>query len=1356
MRKKSTQPSWCPNILQPQLTNSFIHELILVLMLVLSFNEPAFAQFNTPFGPVQSGNLAFVEESTFPGFEHPCLGPADAVRVHYIGGDRWDECFKAFSDTEPAIPGANGSYAQYKVVRFRVQNRANLTANNQSIPSINPVACRGSIIHADNRVLREMLPIAGASTMLAYSSERVQGFKANNSAKVNFVGATTTSEITGIRANFLINGQEVQQTLPYEANVDMTYSWDGLDENGLPVEFETPALIRAEYSSPDRHVIGGFGSVNRATLPSEELYKSSAPRLVGEFLNGEFRNTDFASKLPPEVHIAPIVLGTFLSARQGLGQWTLSSVHAYGKHTQTLYYGNGEIARNVTSRTLLNSNIQVVDPSGELVFEFSPGGLHLKTLSGLTGANLETIQYNAQGQVVSITDPHGRSLVVERDAQGVATAIISPFGVRTELEIENGLLKEVSNSQRSWKLSYATASSQRGLLTRFERPSGTHSDFSYNARGELLSDLHSGGSGWVLDFLTDNQTVMRSTSQRANDITSSNSARDAAQMSVAPNGVLTSTSFNRQTEATTVQGHYSDFVENSADPRLSIPILKTQVTANGPVQRQRNFVRQVSAMAGSTDSWFQYNDLTTTESDAYAWEETKFDLSTRTMTVRTAGGRIGTSLLDSLDRVIRTQVGNDAPTFYHYDSSGRLERIVEGEASPRETLLTYSEASGDKPASLQNPRGEITRFFYDDLQRLIRVQDPNLNETVISYAPNGETQSIRPAGRLAHQFLRNALDLVSAYVPPSLTPNDLTQYAYDIDKTLTSVTRATGEVVSYARNLNSGELKQIQTAQGTYEFTHTSGKLTSARSPAGIRTDYLYEGGTIVHSRIDEGPIATSYFEIFFNNFGRMITTRARSTQCNNDFGIVGIGYDNDDLVVSVGPQQLTRDTLTGRVTRSTMGVVEDEFGYNAYGELETYRAKISGVTLYEYTLIRDSAGRIVGKNETSEGVATLFNYGFDPAGRLITVHQNGSLVLQNTYDANGHRTSVQVQGSVLVNSQTDAQDRIMSFGQVQYSHNADGQLTSRSNTSNGAVANFNYDAMGNLRSADLPAQAGGRCSVEYLPDANNRRFAKKLNGQVEEQYIYQDQLMIAGVIGGDGLLKKRFGYSVKAHSPDFMLTPTKQYRIVSDHLGSPRFLVNSATGEIKLRREYDVYGKLTRDTRPDALPQGFAGGIQDRDTKLVRFGARDYDPETARWTAKDPIGFEGGDTNLYGYVMQDPVNWVDVDGWSRSRPGQPPIVDPDKDPSGASGGGGACRSFSAQQRAAIDLAKEFKRTGINWNDARAFLQLARDLFPKNRVRIDPPHSRGGTNYYHMHVGPVHHIRINDSFRGPTITNGVD
>jgi len=91
---------------------------------------------------------------------------------------------------------------------------------------------------------------------------------------------------------------------------------------------------------------------------------------------------------------------------------------------------------------------------------------------------------------------------------------------------------------------------------------------------------------------------------------------------------------------------------------------------------------------------------------------------------------------------------------------------------------------------------------------------------------------------------------------------------------------------------------------------------------------------------------------------------------------------------------------------------------------------------------------------------------------------------------------------------------------------------------------------------------------------------------------------------------------------------------------------VTDSSGTIVKRVDYDSFGNILSDSNPTfAVPFGFAGGLHDRTTGLVRFGARDYDPSTGRWTAKDPIDFAGGDLNLLSYTGQDPVNWVDPEG---------------------------------------------------------------------------------------------------------------
>ena len=125
------------------------------------------------------------------------------------------------------------------------------------------------------------------------------------------------------------------------------------------------------------------------------------------------------------------------------------------------------------------------------------------------------------------------------------------------------------------------------------------------------------------------------------------------------------------------------------------------------------------------------------------------------------------------------------------------------------------------------------------------------------------------------------------------------------------------------------------------------------------------------------------------------------------------------------------------------------------------------------------------------------------------------------------------------------------------------------------------------------------------------------------------------------------FIYATRGAAPDYMVKNAQKYRIITDQIGSVKLVVHAESGSVEQAIEYDAFGRVLSDSNPGFQPFGFAGGIYDTDTKLTHFGAREYDAELGRWTSSDPISFAGGDANLYGYVVQDPVNFVDPSGLS-------------------------------------------------------------------------------------------------------------
>jgi RHS repeat-associated protein len=165
----------------------------------------------------------------------------------------------------------------------------------------------------------------------------------------------------------------------------------------------------------------------------------------------------------------------------------------------------------------------------------------------------------------------------------------------------------------------------------------------------------------------------------------------------------------------------------------------------------------------------------------------------------------------------------------------------------------------------------------------------------------------------------------------------------------------------------------------------------------------------------------------------------------------------------------------------------------------------------------------------------------------------------------------------------------------------------------------------------------------------------RKLNGAVTHRWLYQNQLNPVAELDSAGNVVSRFVYGSRLNVPDYMIKGGAVYRLVTDHLGSVRLVVDTATGTVAQWTKYDEWGVVTADSGAGFQPFGFAGGITDLSTGLTRFGFRDYDAKTGRWTAKDPVGFGGGLTDLYNYVGNDPVNLLDPSGrwWFSPTEGQ-------------------------------------------------------------------------------------------------------
>ncbi|MFV8259607.1 RHS repeat domain-containing protein [Bdellovibrio bacteriovorus] len=1069
-----------------------------------------------------------------------------------------------------------------------------------------PGACQksGSIVDVENQTLTEEVPVTGTFPMV-YHSAYQKGISSDFKIRFIISESTPRDYIQSFNVVLKRGAATVDSAsfLNSVANQTYEYTWNGLNASGTAPAISAEFMLRVSEVSP-----------------------------AGSYPN------DYT-----------IVLSHWNAKELGLGGWIPKPLKRYDSTSKRLYNAMGGY-QLVVAQAYGSGSWLVPDSNGQVVYIFNSEGRHLYTKTGLLGGDIFSFQYNVNGQLTSILEPFGRVTTFNRNASGELISITAPNGQNSPINLDaNGFIDSiVSPSSDTYEMSYY---SSEGLLKTFEKPNGELSTFEYDSNGMITKDIHSGGYFFTLvknlnsNFAYDVSTVS-SLGRVAQVQTTVGSDGTVARTTISEKGLVGSSSFVPSSLSATrsdSNGGSSRSAVSVDDQRFGSAVRFPQSeiislyggTSSRNIDRTQNISLSDPSNPFSITAWQEASQLSGTNTQS----TTVFNPSTQRFTTTTYLGKTSEWGIDTYERMISSKVGSLNQVSFIYTNEN-LTSITQG---TRTTSLGYNTLGLIE--SISNPLSQTTSYVYNSANRVVSQVLPDSRVVGFSYDGVGNLTSVIPPGRPGHVLAINAHGLMGAYEPPGLSGVSVvnTTYTYNLDKQLMGIVRPDGSFVNYNYNAATGVLESVETPAGFYYHSMDTvvGLPSYISDPFGNGTQIGYFGRNPASYTVSN---ATGNF-YYTPTFGA--GNRLESDTVAGPMGAastIAYLYNDDEDLRKAGDVNLTYNVPNGQLTGTTMGSgttgFTDTYTYNNYGEVTGYQAKRGTTVIYDLTLNRDAMGRIDGKTQVMNAVTDNYVYTFDSTGRLTQTNKNSATVATYSYDSNSNRNGGTI-GAQPTTATYDDQDRLLTYNTLLFTYNANGDLLTKTNSVTSTTTQYVYDVFGNLTQVTLPSGA----VITYEIDALNRRTGKLVNGVVQKRWIYMDQYRIAAELNAAGTITKRFIYGSKGNIPDYMIASGVKYRIISDHLGSPRLVVKQSDGAVIQRMDHDEYGRVITDTNPGYLPFGFAGGLYDHQTSLVRFGARDYDSEVGRWTSKDPIQFEGGDTNLFGYVTGDPVNWIDTTG---------------------------------------------------------------------------------------------------------------
>lgn len=1046
-----------------------------------------------------------------------------------------------------------------------------------------------------------------------------------------------------------------------------------IDMASLPT---TPDCKGGDFNHPPDELCSG-STVNLGTgrlSHDQELFATKSSQPLALNLSLYYRSIQFA----------PSAIGSGwshsyeMSLQNGAGNskvfWYQGTRRIYNNYNGTYVSPKGDFSTLVKN----GDNTFTITEKDGLKRNFDTAGVATSLVD--RNSNTLTLTYTA-GKLTSVTDPNGRSATLAYDSNDKLSTITDPKNSVYTFTYTGGNLTGVTHPDTGqWVYTYNPTN---GLLSTKTDPENNNVSYTYDASNRMSSTTDPVGKSRSYGF--------------AAPVTNSGKIPDPYPINWIPikQIVFTEKDGNGWTY---VYDTLTETIKSKTDPLGN--------TTSYTYDRQGNILTKTEQGIGTTTYTYDTKGNILTLKDPLDQTTTyTYNGFSQILTITGAPGST-TNTYDTKGNILTTTDPSGALTSYGYDTKGNLTTITD--ARNKLTTLAYDAATNNLTSitlpttaviqftsdvngnilTMTDAASKVTTYSYDSRNRLVSVTDPLNKVTAYTYDKNGnqatQTDANSKVTTYTYNFqnqltsVKDALNNVTGFTYgvagcPSCTGVDQltaltdakaqkTSWTYDKLGRLTTEADPLTKTTSFAYGATPSPSSKTDANNATTNYTYDNlQRLTTKTYPdtttesytydsrnniltatnANISYTFTYDGANRIKTATDNRGYAINYD---YDGNGNRIKLTLQPSTANERI----INYTYDDA-----SRLATMTTPAGLFT----------FGYNLNNRRTSLAYPHQTTATYSY----DDAGRLTGLTHTrsDSSVVTSAGYTFDNVGnrtaktgttsetysydsiyRLITaITPRGTETF--TYDAVGNRLTGP--GPRDTGYQHDSANRMTKGRQYSYTYDNNGNQATRTTSNPDKNWTLTWDFENRLTRMERTKGVEKR-TVTFKYDPFGRRIEKNLVTIIDgvtktttTTYVYDNE-DIAIEITTDGTITTttRYIHGPGIDEPLALERNGQFYFYHADGLGSVTAITDSSRNVVQ-RYTYESYGNPKPTTSFQNSYQ-YTAREWDKDTGLNYYVNRYYDPVEGRFISKDPIGFDGG-INLYNYVQNNPVNWVDPDG---------------------------------------------------------------------------------------------------------------